>query len=43
MQKGSVNSPDLAAALVDVYLGSEPPSKDMKAGFLETAAALVAK
>eukprot|EP00892_Ulva_mutabilis_P004236 jgi/Ulvmu1/2184/UM013_0029.1 len=35
---GSVRSPAISAALVDIYLGSEPPSAAMKADFLDTAA-----
>lgn len=38
MQVGSVRSAALSAALVDIYLGSDPPSAAMKADFLDTAA-----
>lgn len=43
LQKGTVKSPDLAAALVEVYLGSNPPSKDMQTDFLSTVSSLISK
>lgn len=43
MQKGTVKSEPLSKALVDVYLGKEPPSPALKLDFLATAAALLEK
>jgi hypothetical protein len=42
LQKGTVVSKALSKALVDVYLGKEPPSPAMKNDFLSTAASLLA-
>ena len=38
LQVGSMRSPAISGALVDIYLGSNPPSAAMKADFLDTAA-----
>eukprot|EP01025_Chloroclados_australasicus_P028931 TRINITY_DN2871_c0_g1_i1.p2 TRINITY_DN2871_c0_g1~~TRINITY_DN2871_c0_g1_i1.p2 ORF type:complete len:282 (-),score=33.59 TRINITY_DN2871_c0_g1_i1:384-1229(-) len=40
-KKGSVNSDALSSALVNVYLGSEPPSPEMKDDFLSSASRLL--
>lgn len=42
-KKGTVKSEPLSKALVDVYLGNEPPSPALKSDFLATAAALLEK
>jgi hypothetical protein len=41
VQKGTVKSPELEAALVDVYLGQKPPSRSMQHDFLNTVSCLM--
>jgi hypothetical protein len=43
MQRGVVASKALSAALMDVYLGKEPPSATMKEDFLCTVAEALKK
>lgn len=40
-KKGTITSKPLSKALVDVYLGKDPPSPALKSDFLSTAAALL--
>lgn len=40
-QKGSISSPALCASLFDIYLGTDPVSKDAKATFGKSLAAVL--